>query len=100
MNFGSGEDNPAGGEAENIGSTGGRPMAQYQAVFLSITIIAIATIATIIAIVIITIIFIAMTIIATIIVIIIIIIREDKHEVLEQLNIPRNLVKEIRLYLN
>jgi len=26
--------------------------------------------------------------------------REDKHEALEQLNIPRNLVKEIRLYLN
>ena len=99
MNFGSGEDNPAGGEAENIGSTGGRPMAQYQAILLSITIIAIATIATIIAIVIIAIIFITMAIIATFIVIIIII-REDKHEALEQLNIPRNLVKEIRLYLN
>jgi len=26
--------------------------------------------------------------------------REDKHQVLEQLNIPRNLAKEVQLYLN
>jgi len=26
--------------------------------------------------------------------------REDKHKVVEQLNIPQNLVKEIRLYIN
>jgi len=26
--------------------------------------------------------------------------REDKHQVLQQLNIPRNLVKEVQLYLN
>ena len=27
-------------------------------------------------------------------------VREDKHQVLEQLNIPRNLAKEVQLYLN
>ena len=117
MNLVSGEDNPAGGESESVGGSGRCTVAQYQAIGIIIGIIVVIIVVIIIVIIvdiivvivvniaIIVVITVIIVLMITLIVIIITItititIREDKHQVLEQLNIPRNLAKEVQLYLN